>query len=73
MVVFNGLEYVEELRLTSKEFQEYIRNSKDKEYNYRLELMGKLNCKTKIEWCDQSSLYMLKINIWKDRGIHNVR
>lgn len=52
MVVFNGLEYVEELRLTSKEFQEYIRNNKDKGYNYRLELMGKLNCKTKIDWCD---------------------
>ena len=52
MVVFNGLEYVEELRLTSKEFQEYIRNNKDKEYNYRLELMGKLNSKTKIDWCN---------------------
>lgn len=52
MVVFNGLEYVEELRLTSKEFKDYIRNNKDKGYNYRLELMGNLNCKTKIDWCD---------------------
>lgn len=52
MVVFKGLEHVEELRLTSKEFKDYIRNNKDKGYNYRLELMGKLNCKTKIDWCN---------------------
>lgn len=52
MVVFNGLEYVEELRLTSKEFKDYIRNNKDKGYNYRLEVMGNLNSKTKIDWCN---------------------